>query len=121
MASLERDKWENVILRFRVGGRGTPELRENLGPMTVDDARAEADKIVGRWCGTTRHIDPRIIFSALADSYVTAEAPRLSDQDRALLSRVVLRHLRPLLRAGHSALREDRPGCLSGSTGPPGI
>ena len=95
MASLRRDKWGNVILRFRVGGRGTPELRENLGKVTFEDAKREAEKLTARYRGSSQRVDPRISFSGLTDLYLKAESPRLSKRGAALVTTIIERHLRP--------------------------
>lgn len=92
---LSLDKWGNYIVRFRVAGRGSPEVRKNLGKITHSDAQTLAAIEKGKVKARRTNADPRLTFGDLADSYLRSEADRLSPKGRAHAESIIRHHLRP--------------------------
>jgi integrase len=103
MASLKRDRWGNWIVRFRVGGRGTPIVRENLGNLTYKDAVEKCAEIEGRYKGKDAPPKP-LSFEELAKKYLELRGDRLSKRGRALAGTIIACHLVPFF----GAMRADR-------------
>ncbi len=99
---LTLDKWGNYIVRFRVAGRGSPEIRKKLGKITYTDAVTQAAIEKGKAKARRTTADPRLTFGDLADAYLSSEGDRLSARGKALAEMMIRCHLKPFFKAGET-------------------
>ncbi len=99
MANLKRDASGNYVVRFRVAGRGSAWVRENLGPVSHTDAKRLARDLEARFKTTRLGARAFLMFGELADMYLAERRDRLTTRGLALADMIVRCHLKPFFGA----------------------
>lgn len=97
--SLKRDDWGNWILYFRVGGRGSEEVRRNFGKVAHADAKTLARELETKLKRTPAGAQPFLTFGELAKTYLEERRDRLTPKGYALAEMIVRCHLAPFFGA----------------------
>jgi integrase len=99
MANLKRDSSGNYVVRFRLGGRGSAWVRENLGPVSHTDAKRLARELETRLKTTRPGARAFLTFGELAAMYLGERKDRLTPKGLALAEMIVRCHLKPFFGA----------------------
>jgi integrase len=99
MANLKRDSSGNYVVRFRLGGRGSAWVRENLGPVSHTDAKRLARELEARLKTTRPGARAFLTFGELAGMYLEERKDRLTPRGLALAEMIVRCHLKPFFGA----------------------
>jgi integrase len=88
----ENGEW---VLRFRTGGRGTPNVYRNFGAVKAKRAHELASREIVKMQTRRSGADPSLTFEALSEKYVESEGEHLSKRGKALAEMVLRCHLVP--------------------------
>lgn len=112
MASLRKDEWNNWILRYRVGGRGSRIVYTNLKKITHAEAKERMRALLAEADASKTLADPNVTFGRLVSLWQRLRGGEMAAGTLRSNASILSRHVLP--RFGAAPVKDLRPADLMG-------